>query len=623
MTDELLDYYNDELSSLYEMADDFSQTFPKIAGRLRLGASGSDDPHVERLIQAFAFLSARTRKKLDDDFPEIAEAMLEVLYPQQLAPVPSMSVVELELSSDESQLTGGYRIPKATPLISEPVGDETCTYRTAWPLTLWPLRVDSARLLPPPFGIPSEIDDAASLSMLRLSLNSASSETSLNQLEALGSLRFFLNGQRQYIFDVYELLANHVAALYVSWTDGENTEFRKLSPEQLCPVGFDENEELLPVSSRVPRSIQLLREYFTFPQRFLFLELRGLDSVLPDCDSSNLQILVFLNRRIEHIERFVSRESFRLGCTPVVNLFPVTCEPVRMTHEHSEYRIVPDSRQPASHEIYTVDRVSTLRDDGSAKDIAPLYSIQHADEDDAARHFWIANRRPAVLRNGVPDSGTEVSLSFVDLDLNPQRDTGSILNIEALCLNRDLPSLLPYGGGSPKFSLNDAGPVENINCLLQPTPTRRPALRDAVVWRLVTQLSLNYLQVTGGEEAARTLREHLKVHDKIRSSDDPFPFDGIVSVSSKRIVSRILPDSAIYDSDRERSSEPGFARGLEITVELDEQKFVGIGAFLFASVLERFFALHCSLNSFTSTVLRTRQRKEIRRWPPRTGEKRL
>jgi len=294
-----------------------------------------------------------------------------------------------------------------------------------------------------------------------------------------------------------------------------------------------------------------------------------------------------------------------------------------MTHEKTEYQIVPDSRHAMSREVFTVEQVSTLRDDGSSQEIAPIYSIQHGDENDAGRHFWIASRRAARPRNGVPDSGTEVFLSFVDLDFSPQTETSSVLNVEAICLNRDLPSQLPYGGGSPEFAINDGGPIGQITCLTQPTPTRRPSLRDGILWRLVAQLSLNHLQISGGVEAARALREYLKVHDTIRSSDDPFPFDGILAVTSRRIVARVQPDSEIYDSELNRSAEPGFARGLEITIELDERQFVGIGSYLFASILERFFALHCSLNSFTSMVLRTKQRKEIRKWPPRTGEKRL
>lgn len=621
--DDLLDYYNEELSAIYETADDFAHLYPKIAGRLRIGATGADDPHVERLIQAFAFLTARIQKQLDDDFPEIAQAMLEVLVPQQLAPIPSMTILELELDRSESQLAGGYELPRHTELVTESVGAESCAYRTAWPVHLWPIAIDTATLTPPPFGIPAGVDDSSALSMLKLQLSTFDSEMTFSEFDGLDSLRFFLNGQRQYIFDVYELLANNLASMYVTWKNGEQTEFRRLDPSQFAAIGFADGEEILPISPRVPRSLQLLREYFTFPQRFMFFELKNMNDFREECHSTQINLLFFLNRRIDHIERFVSRETFRLGCAPVVNLFELNCEPVRMTHEETEYRIVPDSRHAAAREIFTVESVELLSDDGASEPIAPLYSIQHADESDAGRRFWISNRRQARLRDGLPDPGTEVYLSVVDLDFQPQNESESVLNVGAVCLNRDLPDRLPYGGGSPEFQINLGGPVSRIKCLLQPTPTRRPALKEGVLWRLVAQLSLNHMQIYGGPEAARTLREYLKVHDAVRSSDDPFPFDGILSVSSRRVVSRVQPDSEIHSLDEGRSAEPGFARGLEVTIELDEQKFVGIGGFLFASILERFFALHCSINSFTATVLRTKQRKEIRRWPARTGEKRL
>ena len=621
--DELLAYYNDELSAIYEEADDFASSFPKIAGRLRLGATGTDDPHVERLIQAFAFLTARTQKRLDDDFPEIAQAMLEVLVPQQLAPVPSMTILEFELDEQESQLVTGYELPKWTELASEPVGEEVCTYRTAWPIHLWPLNVNFAALTPPPFGIPSGMDDAGALSMLRLSLATFESESRFNELDGLDSLRFFLHGQRQYIFDVYELLANNLAALYLTWSDGDHQEYRRLDCTQLSPVGFAPGEEVLPVSPRLPRGVQLLREYFTFPQRFLFFDLADIAASLEECDASEIGILCFLNRRIEHVERFVSADTFRLGCSPAVNLFETTCEPISLTHEETEYQVVPDSRHSMAREIYAIEQVESVADDGTSTFLSPLYSVDHGDEAEAGRRFWVSNRRAARPHEETPDSGTEVYLSVVDIDFDPHTVPDSVLTIDAICTNRDLPSQLPYGGGSPQFTDSLGGPVGQITCLLQPTPSRRPVMMEGVMWRLVSQLSLNHLQVTGGEEAAKNLREYLKVHDTVRARDDAFPFEGILSVSSRRVVARVQPDSEVYDSMQGRSAEPGFARGLEVTVELDEQKFVGIGAYLFASILERFFALHCSINSFSTMVFRSKERKEICRWPARAGEKRL
>lgn len=616
--EELLPYYNRELAYLRELGGEFAQAFPKVAGRLRISDSESVDPFVERLMQSFAFLTARIQKRLDDDFPRVAEGLLQAILPQYLAPVPSMSVLRFELDRSEAQLVTGHRISRHTPVISEPVDGEVCEFRTAYDVQLWPIQLTAARLDPPPFGMAETHVPRTAQAVLRLTFETLSPETRFRDFTELDCLRLFLKGQRQFVHELYELIFNHAVGVLLG--AGPAATGQSLPLRNLQPVGFAADEPVLPVSSQLPRSIQLLREYFAFPEKFLFFDITGLQKPLSDWDSGRLEINLFLDRRREELERHVSREMFQLGCTPIVNLFRETCEPIRLSEEQYEYPVVADARRPLAREIYSVDRVIANEGQGRQSELAPLYSLRHADAPERGRRFWLTERRPGRLIDEQLDGGTNVFLSLSNLELEHLTDSRTILTVETTCLNRDLPGRLVFGGGHPVFRLESAGPVGEIRCLLHPTPTRRPALQEGVLWRLVSSLSLNHLSIFGGPDAARTLRELLKVHDLVRALDDPFPFDGILSVDTQRVVSRITARSPIYTTGGTRSSEPGFARGIEITVELDEQKFVGVGMFLFASVLERFLALHCSVNSFTLLILRTKQRKEIRRWLPRTGE---
>ena len=617
MTEELLPWYNSELAWIRQSGDEFANTYPKIAGRLRLNSSASDDPHVERLIESFAFLTARIRRKLDDDFPEISESMLEVLHPNYLAPVPPLSVTQFSLDSTAGKLTTGYEVARHSKLEAETEGGTTCRFRTCYPVTLWPIELQHAAINGPPFFAPELPRSNEARSVLELRFTSLNQKLPLNKL-GIGSLRFFLNGQKHYVHELYEMLFNNVIEIAVA-RDASDPNPQRLLTDDLAQVGFAPGEELLPPSARTPRMYQLLREYFAYPEKFNFVDITGLDRALASFGEGGFSLFVYFDCRKESLERYVSTDVFRMGCTPIVNLFEQTAEPIRLTHEKTEYQVVPDARHPTGTEVFSIDRVTAVDGDGKTTDVPPMYSTRHSESDGGATRFWTARRRQGRFRENKSDNGTDLFLSIADLDLNPGDRSDVVLQIETTCLNRDAVSQLPFGGGKPQMRLEKTGPVGRIECLLHPTPARRPTANRGMMWRLISHLSLNHLSVTDEANGAETLQELLRVYDFVRNADEPFPFDGIISVGNSRVVSRV---STQHD-DLSVQTASAFARGMEVRLELDEERFVGTGLFLFASVMERFLALQCSVNSFSQLVLRTKQRKDVKRWTPRSGVRQM
>ena len=611
MSEELLPYYQRELAFIRTLGAEFAQKHPKIAGRLRLGDEGTQDPHVERMIEAFAYLNARTRFKLDDDFPELTHALLDVLYPHLLAPIPSMAIARMSLDRSQAELTSGYHQKKGTPIETDPIDGEPCRFQTCYPVTLWPLDVTSATLDGPPFQAPQTPFSSNADSIIKLQLSCWSPDVRIGQLE-FDSLRFFLKAQPQHVFPLYELIFNNT--LGVALVDSEQAaDPILLSRDCISPVGFERDDGMLPYSNRSFVGYRLLSEYFVFPEKLLFWDLSL--SSLSDEERAGLgrtlDIVLFLDRGQAELEQHVSKETFQLGCTPIINLFQQRAEPIRLTHTESEYRVVPDARRPLAKEIYSIDRVTATSPQNDVVEYQPFFSFKHVSSAQQQSTFWQASRQQSESSGTEPDHGTEVMLKLVDLDLSPAVASDWTLDVETTCLNRDLPHRIPFGGGQSRLQTLGGEPITAIEYLTPPTPTYRPALRHGAMWRMVSQLTLNHLSLCDSEHGGDVLREILAVYDAANSEETRSMIDGITSVSTRRIVGRSTSGVS-----------GGLCRGLEVNIEFDEDRFVGSGVFLFAAVLERFLGLYCSINSFSKLVATTNKREGVlKAWPPRAGDK--
>jgi len=601
MSDALLPYYNRELNAIRELAREFSQRHPKIAGRLRLSADAVDDPHVARLLEGVAFLSARVQLRLDDEFPELTDALLSVLYPHYLAPIPSAAVAEFTC---QPELTQPLSIAAGFALDTEPVRGESCRYRTVYPLVLWPVVVENVRLSGLPLAAPANPMAERAAAVLRITLACATAEATFSAL-GVDRLRFFLRGGPAVALPLYELLLGHT--LSVAFADGPADTNPVIAPASaVAAVGFGPEEALLPWPARSFSGFRLLSELFAFPEKFLFVDITGIDAKTLVAAGRRLEIFVYLRRAAPELERAVGPESLALGASPIVNLFAQRCEPVPLTETDTEYRVVADSRRQAALEIYSVERVRETRADGSSRPWHPFYRLSPAGkEDEEPGGFYHAVRRTAPAAGG-----SEIFLEPFEFGPVASRPADAVLSVDALCLNRDLPADLPFGGGHPRLSLvTGAAALTGVNCLTAPTPTLRAPLRERGFWRLVSHLSLGHLSVVGGEEGAQALKEVLRLYDLRDSAETHAAIEGLVGVSAASGVAR-LPDGRLG----------AFCRGLDVTLEFDPRAWQTAGLFLMAGVLERFLALHASVNSFvrTSAVLRGRP-GTVAAWPARAG----
>jgi type VI secretion system protein ImpG len=428
-------------------------------------------------------------------------------------------------------------------------------------------------------------------------------------------LRFYLDGESGFVNILYELLFSRVNRVLIrDLTPGSRQNPIYLPASSLSAVGFGDDEGMVPYPAASFAGHRLLMEYFAFPEKFFFIDVAGLDRVAKAGFKEAIEIIFLISdvpdsNRAQRLEIELSRKTFRMGCSPVVNLFPQVAEPIQLNQRKVEYPIVPDVRRPFSMEIYSVDEVTGINSaTQKVTNFQPFYSLRHSARRDDRTAFWLARRRPSNRAN---DDGTDVSLSLLDLSLDSVDPDATVLNVRTTCTNRDLPARLPFGNQDSDFELEGATAMRRIVALRKPTQPVRPSLGKSVLWRLVSHLSLNYLSLV--EQGKDALQEILRLYDVGRTAYSQNVIQSILTVRCKKHFARLISEQGV-----------SFARGVRIEMEIDEEQFAGGGAFLFATVLDRFFGLSASLNSFTQLSVTTPQRKEgLHEWEPRSGRRLL
>ena len=611
MRDELLHYYERELTFVRKLGVEFATKYPEVAGRLQLEANGSQDPHVERLIEAFAMLTARIHMRLDDDFSEITDALLGIVYPHYLSPVPSLATVALHSDPDAPCPAEGLRVPRNSLLYTKAVGGVRCRFRTAYDVELWPIAVESVELVSAAAlaqPVPPEVRSA-----LRIRLRALGGRTFAEL--AIRRLRFFLDAQPGAALRLYELMLRDPRGLLVQPRAGKPGQL--LPADTVRPVGFGRDEGLLVYPEESFVGYRLLQEYFAYPEKFQYVELGGLEQLTVDREVESLDLSVLLTESPAELELRVSPNEFRLGCTPAVNLFEMTVDPIRVTQTALEYPVIPDVRNTSAYEVYSIQGATSVeRGTGRTTRFEPIYTVRHGTQAGSGGAYWHAARRGSLRKD---DSGSDVFISLVDEKWNPLVPPSDVLTLEALCTNRDLPARLVFGDPRGDFEIQGNPGVVRVVSLRNPTEPLRAPIGKSSRWRIISHLALNHLSLSDAAEergeriALDALREILRLYDFADSAVTRQRIAGLVGLRTRRIVRRagIGPRA-------------GFARGTEVELVFDPELYTGSGVFLFASVLEAFLGLYAATNSFTETVARTRLREgALKRWPPRAGEKRL
>ncbi|WP_428925597.1 type VI secretion system baseplate subunit TssF [Marinibacterium sp. SX1] len=624
MDTRLLRHYEKELLFMRDMGAEFAEAFPKIASRLGMEGVEVLDPYVERLLQGVAFLSARVQLELELQYPNITQHLLEIVYPHYLAPTPSMMIAAFGADVTNTALKDGYTLPRDSALRSRPLEGETtpCEFRTAADVTLWPIEVAEAEYIDGrgelvAAGVTAGREARAAV---RLRLRRLDGEP-MSALP-MDRLTLHLSPQAGNAWLLLELLCSQVTGLTGRSADRRADWRLPLPGGAVRQRGFEPDEALLPRPRRTFDGYRLLQEYFAMPERFLFVELQGLRPALEKAEGDAVDIYILLRDGRREMIPTVVPGAFVLNAVPAVNLFPKRCDRVHLSSRDTEHHVVPSRTASLDYEIHSLHSVTGIST-GTADDVTfrPFYSADDftaAGESHPAYYTISRKMRQRSERErlrGVRTNylGSELYLTLIDRAQAPYGAALDQVAVQALCSNRDLPLLLATGGDDV-FHLPDGGPVTRVSLPVTPTRPSPTLAQGDTAWRLISHLSLNYLSIsdTGRGDGAAALREMIGLYAPLGDKVTEKQLEGITGVTSRPIVRRM--------SDEVLSTA---VRGLEITLHFDDSFFEGSSVYVLGAVLERFFRKYSTLNSFTETVLKTRERGEISRWRPVSGLARI
>ncbi len=619
--DHLLSHYEREVGLLARSLADFARRFPKIAARLGMSGGHVEDLHVDRMVQTFALLAARVDAKLDDDYPQFTEALLEIAYPQYLRTVPSCAVASFDPSVLFGQLTEPLAIARGTMLDANAA---PCRFRTVYDVTLSPLRIHSARysqatLAPAAARIPAEVTG-----IISITFTSESASQAFDDAIPSTPVRVHLSGERPLVAALSDTLLLRASAAYVEVD--ESGRWTRLSKVPIEPAGFADGERLLPNEDDTSaQSFRHLIEYFAFPEKFDFVDIdlgRMRRAVRAEAarrltlhiavqgtahDSGAAQILATLNI-----------STFRLFCTPVVNLFERAATPIQLTSHDATYPITPTPLAtgiPLS--VYSVEAVYLGERTKSGEDKAaiashaaprtqvwPYRAFSHARPMDSSAIYWLAYRDPEAMPDGAL---AESQLALVDLKGQTAHPRHPQVDVDVLATNGAMPSRLPIG--APDSDLLYEGSALACPIMLLSRPTLPAALpRGGALWRVLSALAPHPLDLT--RTGLPALKEFLRFHAPRSSVVAQRCIDAIASLDCKPAIRWMSLDNHF----------PSFVRGVEILLSFSEAATRDVSLHRFSAVMDRFFGPYAQSNSYVQlVVLSAESGKELLRCAPRPG----
>ena len=568
-------YFLNELDSLKEIAQEFSRANPTLAPQL---SQASADPDVERILEGVAFLTAGIRQKIDDDFPEFSQGLLNQIFPHYLRPIPSATIIEFKPTPI---LKNTLTTPAGTYLDSVEVDEVRCRYKTTYQVDVSPVSITTARVSETSTG--------------RRAIDLTFTGTNLVSWK-IDHLRLHIGGDYQGAVDTFFILNHFLDSIALIDAQGNEITGDEIL---IAPVGFDDDFKLLDYPSNSFPAYRLIQEYFLLKEKFLFLEIRGLEKYLNQLNGNSFSLRFYISELPMQIPK-LSAARFVLHATPAVNLFKHEAESFLNDYKRSEYLLRPMRNTNNQFHIYTVDRVTGNNRKMARKNHYTKTGLFNPEKNTSPVY-------QTCTRAG--ESGNVSSYISFSYPRNYDLENKESVQVELTCTNGEHTAKLKVGDITRKTS--STSELVDFTNIITPSESQEAPTGHSVLWRLLSHLALNYLSLADT--------------DNLKSLLELYIFSG--HTGSKQEVAnhkRINGISAVSVQACDRMIKGVPMRGQEVQVTVDASNFVSKGdMYLFGMLLDRLMGSFASLNCFTEFSLVDSTTDEVYRWPIRAGDRPL
>ena len=609
MIEDFLKLYNEELHELRKQGEDFAETHPKIAGRLRLGQGNVEDPLVGRLMESFAFLTARLRHKQNDGLDQVVDNIINMLYPHYLLPVPCCSTLQF---APKDQLDTDFTIPAKTVVETDVDEMDPCYFTTCYPVKLWPINLSEASYGRKMIVKPKQHTGKELKSCLCLKLKTMDTDNSLADL-GLDDVRFFIKAENQQANLIYKLFMKHTKEIIIHWDNPQGAKLN-VPVNIITPVGFSDKEGLLPYPPHSFRGFALLSEFFAFAEKFFYFNLRGLNEYIHADMGNKIEIYFYFDEVFTELEKIINQDNFVLGCTPIVNVFESNGEPITIDQKQSEYHVIADAHRAwEGIEVYAVKEVA-INSDKHDKEIScnPYFGKKFESHEKEYCLYWHTFKKSCWELGAHYLPGYESFLSFSNIGYFQDLSDNIIVTPRLLCTNRELPTQLPFGGDKPKlkFWQTNYELVESMRCITSITAPRYRDKNKVASCDLASHLFLNQICFANGADTLRILKDNLALYHYDDEYDNSLVTNGLLAVETRMVTER-----------HPETLKQGFCKGIELTLAIDENYFAENNIYLFGCMLHEFLSRGCSINTFIRLIINSNRGGEIHRWKARLGVK--
>ena len=592
--DTLLPHFERELALMRQGMERFERDFPKAAVKLSLSGGQSDDSGVERMMQGAAWLYARASRRIGDHVPEFTEAMLDMVFPAYLRPVPSCSIAQFDVSRLFEDQVRTLVVPRGTMLASRPL---LCRFATVCDVTLAPLEISHAQFSPASAASTLNAGHLPRDTAGIISVEIASPRHRLVPDSALmpQTLRVYLHGERFFAAALTDAILLHPTAAFVE-ADGSRR-WRALDKLPVSAGGFGDDEALIEEPQDLPTqpALRMLIEYLAFPHKFRFVDLdfAALLRTAGACDRLTLHLPVserVADARAAQRLAPLTRDHLRLFCTPVVNRFKLDAEPVDVKPGLSGYPVVlPKPKKGTARAIlHSIDAVGMVlgEEDGTPGDhIPPFHSFQHGS---SVGLFWLPERDRLTTRQ----VGSEAFIQTVDWGQQPVTPDAAKLAISLTCTNGDVPAILGTGLQGGHLHSESLGFDAPVAMPVRPSPPTPLPQDGESHWRLISILSPN--PVTLSASGLPMLQDLLRQFGKGARREATQFVDGMM-VMDCSVIQPLMRVPGI--------STPHLVPGIQITLTIDEDAFAGDARHTFAQLMERYFLRYAGMDCMQLVIV--------------------